>query len=314
MRLLVRVVCLLAAIGFANLVAQVHMLDHTIKVVRLGGVHFNNTVSGVADRLSHVVDQIGVEGDVFSILTSSGHDDRQHNVSQPPQNGNSTFTSFIYYGTEQLWGAARVCVSSVTHTYDGFMGQRASLITFCTLIALVFLYFLLSTYCRTTRADVWDDVAKTEFFLGDLPTTRGVHMRHERMINAINSESWRESLYTFFTWIRVDTTWLDHIRSRAERRQARRHADQEMLRHRDIIFAVRNNVFTKVSKEAVRKHTESNRLIIARHVEEAFVKMTISDTVRHRIREACINACFIDTMYDRAGQDILPLGPPRRPV
>jgi len=181
------------------------------------------------------------------------------------------------------------------------------------LIGCLIVYLAATSCRRTTHADVWEDVAMTDRVLGDQAANRPGDNRHVAMLDAINSGSWRETLWTFFTWIRVDGNWLNHVQARAERRNARRHVDQEMLKMRDIIFNVRNTVFTKVSKEAVAEHTKANRLIVARHVEEVFERLNISSVVRSRIREACVNACFIKTVYDAAGEAIA-LGPPRRPV
>jgi hypothetical protein len=271
-------------IGLASLICQMHMLGSNTST-RPDGVHFYNTIANATRRVAHTV-QVVVEGD-----------------GSPANNttSDSVRLGLDALGPDILWGI--VYFISVV-------------------VGCLVLYLLITSLRPTTRADVWDDVAKEDPVLGDAPgitpngtvAYRTADQRHVDMLNAINNESWRETLWTFFTWIRVDSNWLNHMRGRAARRQARRRVDQELLRMRDIVFHVRNTIFTKVSKEAVSEHTKANRLIVARHAEEVFERLKLDPVVRGRIREACVNACFIQTVYDEAGLALLKLGPDRRPV
>jgi hypothetical protein len=268
---------LLVLAGLANLAYQMHMLG--IGNAQLDGVSFRNTIADATRRVAHTVSS-AVEGDGSSAATLlSGLNSVRQGLQQSDVN--------ILMGI--------LCFTTV-------------------LVGCCVLYLVVTSLRPTTRADVWEDVADVDEVLGDQPNlNRAADQRHVEMLDAINDASWRETLWTFFNWIRLDANWLNRMRARAERREARRRVDQKMLKMRDMIFNVRNTVFTKVSKEAVSKHTEANRLIVARHVEEVMERMSIQNPVRGQIREACVNACFIDTVYDKAGREIA-LGPPRRPV
>jgi len=293
-RQFVRVVCLVLILSLASSFIQTHMLGRS-RSAQLHSVPLRNTVFEASRRWSRVVSRtlgdriVELTNNTFGNTTSSsGYDYRHYKAS-----------SVHYFGVE--------------HALVNTMLLYFSL-PLVVIFVVIFGYYLWVRFFRnTTQADVWEDVAMTDEQLGDAQTTRPASQHHADMLDIINSDSWRDSLVNFLAMISVDPLWINHVRSRYERRNARRHVDQLLLKHRDIIFSVRNNVFTKVSKEAMAAHTEANRLIVARHVEETFVSMNISDQTRHRIREACVNACFINTIYDVAGKAIL-LGPPRRRV
>jgi hypothetical protein len=184
----------------------------------------------------------------------------------------------------------------------------------------------MSALFTTTIPEVWRHVANTDFILGN--EDAGVERVLDGDIDVLLSAarvpgevwaygyniSWEENLVNFLTWLRLPADRLALIRTRLlERTRARRGARRLMLLERDRIFLVRNEVFTKISKEAVSRETEANRLIIARHVEETFSRLNYPVSLRARIREACVNACFINTLYDEAGRE-LALGPPQRPI
>jgi len=283
-RLQVRVVCLVV-IGLASLIYQMHTLGSI--PTRLDGVPFRNTITDATRRVAHTVQGV-VGGDGFSTTSF-----RAFTIASFRAGMNSVRLGHEASDVDIVWGI--VYFTSVV-------------------VGCLIIYLLITSLRPTTRADVWDTVAKEDDVLGDVPANRPADQRHVDMLDAINDESWRETLWTFFTWVRIDSGWLNHMRARAARRQARRRVDQELLKMRDIVFNVRNTIFTKVSKEAMAEHTKANRLIVARHAEEVFESLKLSNVIRSRIREACVNACFIHTVYDEAGLALLNLGPERRPV
>lgn len=181
-------------------------------------------------------------------------------------------------------------------------------------------------YSRLNRRDddeqIWRTIAGTEDDLGDPLVVNpidpeiiayGNDRETAEENNIYSSLAWQTQLANFFDSIGFLPALVWKWRSRLRVKRGKRRAAIDMLNFRDLIFQVRSDVYTKVSREAVRDHNERNRLVVARHVEESMATLNIGSTTRAKIREACINACFIDTMYDSAGQAIL-LGPERRPV
>jgi len=127
------------------------------------------------------------------------------------------------------------------------------------------------------------------------------------------AEHWRTQLFKFLSDLGMDGRWMTYIRARYARDTGRRRVDQALLKQRDTIFAVRNLVLTKVTRTAIQGHTAMDRLVVARAVEEAFATFKIRMNIRGMIREACINACFVATMFDEGGERMT-LGPSRRPI
>jgi hypothetical protein len=117
----------------------------------------------------------------------------------------------------------------------------------------------------------------------------------------------------FLEKIGVSPALTQRMRRRAERAQARRRTDNQLLKYRDRIMLVRAEVYATLGKESIRDDTPTARLTVARVVEEKMNMMNIDVLVRENIREACVNVCFIDTVFDKSGQAIA-LGPPRRPI
>ena len=175
---------------------------------------------------------------------------------------------------------------------------------------------------RISDEEVWSHVAATEDDLGDPninvpldPQVRAVGDDREQtdFDSLFSTWHWRRQLVSFFRKINVLPEVTAKWDAMLEKKRARRRAGLQMLYTRDLIFQVRNDVFTKVSREAVREHNELNRLVIARHVEESMNSLQVGVVLRGKIREACVNSCFVNTMYDDAGLE-LALGPVRRPV
>jgi hypothetical protein len=175
---------------------------------------------------------------------------------------------------------------------------------------------------RISDEEVWNYVAASEDDLGDpnvaqplRPEVRAVG--DDRELNDFDSKfstwHWRQQLITLLKTINILPELTTKWDAMIDKKRARRRAGLQMLYFRNLIFQVRNDVFTKVSREAVRDHTEINRLVIARHVEESMNSINVGTPLRAKIREACVNSCFVNTMYDDAGME-LALGPQRRPV
>lgn len=175
---------------------------------------------------------------------------------------------------------------------------------------------------KTIRDDeIWDHVASSEDDLG-LPnrvavvpnTIMDVVIARGDSENGIfSTKTWMSTLAKFLDDIGIGSQLSARLKAKVEKRNGNRRGGLLLLQIRDQIFQVRNDVFTKVSREAVREHNELNRLVVARNVEDSMNSLQISEHRRSQIREACIRACFIDTMYDTAGSALL-LGPPRRPI
>jgi hypothetical protein len=169
---------------------------------------------------------------------------------------------------------------------------------------------------RLLDADIWTEVANTEDVgMGHPPGAPDPELIYlGDLTEELNwTRTWQEQLLIFLKITGLSPAVVSKLESKLRIRTSRRRAAITLLHYRDVVFTVRNDIFKKVSKEAVRAHTEINRLVVARHVEESFEKLGTADDVRAIIREACISACFIDTMYDASGQ-ALALGPARRPV
>lgn len=171
---------------------------------------------------------------------------------------------------------------------------------------------------------IWDQMVNTDERLGtaQVPGPSLLHPLiprpdedefNQAILDYWDRWTWRGELMRFLERIGVSPALTQRMRRRAERAQARRRTDNQLLKYRDRIMLVRAEVYATLGKESIRDDTPTARLTVARVVEEKMNMMGIDVLVRENIREACVNVCFIDTVFDKSGQAIL-LGPPRRPI
>jgi hypothetical protein len=170
--------------------------------------------------------------------------------------------------------------------------------------------------------EIWDQMLNTDERLGmatvlnpsGVAIPRPSDDEHTEAVTEYwDRQSWRRDLMEFLEKIGVSPRLTQRLRRRAARVAARRRTDNQLLRYRDKIMLVRAEVLATLGRESIRDQTPTARLTVARVVEEKMNMMTIDVLVRENIREACVNACFMDTVFDKSGQAIL-LGPPRRPI
>jgi len=124
---------------------------------------------------------------------------------------------------------------------------------------------------------------------------------------------WREQLLNFMEQIGMPALFVNKFRAKIAAAKTVRRAGLKLLHFREQIFLVRSVVHSRLGREALAIENDATRLIVSRTVNEVMTSLKLNLNVSDMIREACINACFIDTMYDAAGKQ-LRLGPPRRPV
>jgi len=181
------------------------------------------------------------------------------------------------------------------------------------------LYRYLTHY---TVSEIWDHMVNTDEMLGTgqvIDSTGALVPRptddefNQAVTDYWDRWTWRGELMRFLERIGVSPVLTQRMRRRAERVAARRRTDNQLLRYRDKIMLVRAEVYATLGKESIRDDTPTARLTVARVVEEKMNAMAIDILTREHIREACVNVCFIDTVFDKSGQAIL-LGPPRRPI
>jgi hypothetical protein len=204
------------------------------------------------------------------------------------------------------------------------MGQMRRPLLYVTALGLTvgvpwYLYRYLTHY---NVSDVWDHMVNTDERLGtgQVIDPNGILVPrpmddefNQAVTDYWDRWTWRGELMRFLERIGVSPVLTQRMRRRAERAAARRRTDNQLLRYRDKIMLVRAEVYATLGKESIRDDTPTARLAVARVVEEKMNMMTIDILTRENIREACVNVCFIDTVFDRSGQAIL-LGPPRRPI
>jgi hypothetical protein len=124
---------------------------------------------------------------------------------------------------------------------------------------------------------------------------------------------WDYKLLDLLRQLGLPQTLVDRWSARMMERNARRRVRIRLLRERDLIFKVRGLVMNKIGREQLRENSEANRLVVSRCISTVMEELKLPLGRRAIINDACIEACFIDTMYDVAGQELL-LGPGRRPV
>lgn len=168
-----------------------------------------------------------------------------------------------------------------------------------------------------TISDVWRHAALTDDDIVEVDDHAFPHPREllddTQLLFDYTATPWREQLVQLMEFLCLPRAITDRYRLEILRRRGVRRADHFMLRYRDDIFRVRSHVLSRVGAEQLSVETPANRLVVSREVSMAFESLNVRPSLRAKINVACINACFIDTMYDQAGKKLL-LGPVRRPV
>jgi len=125
--------------------------------------------------------------------------------------------------------------------------------------------------------------------------------------------NWDLQLLAFLTRLGLPRGLVSKWYQKLEEKRTRRRARHEMLRQRDIIFMVRSHVMAKLGRESIRGGADDprTRMVVSRSVTETMNSLDIPISRQSMINDACIEACFIDTAYDEAGQE-LHLGPAAR--
>jgi len=186
-------------------------------------------------------------------------------------------------------------------------------------IAIAVSIYLWATFWKLPEVhEIWEDIALQDLDLGDpdrnvLPLADALPRVAEMANDALRVPHWREQLFTFMEQIGLPRALLARHRMRLDRLNSRRHAAQALMRDRDDVFRVRNQILMSVPRESVGEHTAINRIVVGRQVDTTFRQLNISPYRASQLREAVINAYFIDTIYDAAGKEIA-LGPARRPL
>jgi len=132
-------------------------------------------------------------------------------------------------------------------------------------------------------------------------------------IDGMPRVEWDHSLIDFLQRIGLPQCLVDRWNARMVEKTTRNRIKRKLLRERDLIFKVRGIVMSKIGREQLRNDNEANRLVVSRCVSTVMQELNLPLGRRAMINDACIEACFIDTMYDVGGQELL-LGPSRRPV
>jgi len=138
----------------------------------------------------------------------------------------------------------------------------------------------------------------------------------QQMQNVFNGPlraGWREQLLNFMERMGMPNFFVNKYRAKIAAAKSVRRAGMALLHYREQIFLVRALVHSRLGRESLLVENDATRLIVSRTVNEVMTNLRLNLTLSDMIREACINICFIDTMYDEAGKE-LRLGPPRRPA
>ena len=174
-------------------------------------------------------------------------------------------------------------------------------------------------YSKVAYRDVWLHVADTDsqVVLNDDPNTgpRGIDEPTQRMLTHLRSsvdEHWQVKLMEFLRRIHFPGHLIDKYERKYLTKSSRQRLGITLLSHRDKIFHVRGIVLSKLNKEAIREQTDANRLVVSRVITEVFRSLDYPLSTCNMINEACIEVCFIDSMYDQLGQEIRSLGPAGR--
>lgn len=173
----------------------------------------------------------------------------------------------------------------------------------------------MTIFSRYNPRLLWETISMSEDNLGEvgIDPASSISPVDDRMISMVTqSEDWTQQLLAVFRLVGLHAI-ADHYESKLLIKRGRRRAHIKLLEKRDFIFDVRNRVRAKIGSEAIRDHTEANRLVVSRHVGDVLQQLNVSYSTRDIIYNACINACFMDTMYNASGDELL-LGPPRRRV
>jgi hypothetical protein len=154
-------------------------------------------------------------------------------------------------------------------------------------------------------------VGKPVHLLGNLLTLPcRVVSRDDRGLPQLN---WDWNLLKLMEKLGVPGFLIDKWRLRLNEKHYRRRARIELLKQRDIIFLVRSHVMSKLGRESLRVKDPRTRMVVSRSVTETMISLKIPMSRQSIINDACIEACFIDTAYDEAGQE-LQYGPTARPL
>jgi len=182
----------------------------------------------------------------------------------------------------------------------------------CILMYIFFRMYVCYTAPPTTY-DVWQAVSAHDDVYSANPLPEYITEAFDRIPP---DTDWRTRLLEFLLKHGICQSWVFRVRARYSRGNGRRRTDQRLLARRDLIFAIRALVFTRVTPTSVREDTPLNRAVVERAVSNALnthATTTNSPSLRAEIFEACVSVCFIDTIYDETGRAIA-LGPDRRRV
>jgi len=147
-------------------------------------------------------------------------------------------------------------------------------------------------------------------------TTHITEHGFQQMQNVFNGPvriGWREQLLNFFERMGMPRFFVNKYRAKITAARSVRRAGTALLHYREQIFLVRSVVHSRLGRESLIVENDATRLIVSRTVNEVMTNLKLNLRVCDMIREACINVCFIDTMYDEAGKE-LKLGPRHRPA
>jgi len=132
-------------------------------------------------------------------------------------------------------------------------------------------------------------------------------------VSGLPKIEWDTKLLEFLCKLGFPQALVDRWSARMMERNARRRVRIRLLQERDLIFKVRGLVMSKIGREQLRDNSDANRLVVSRCITKVMEELKLPLGRQAIINDACIEACFIDTMYDVGGQELL-LGPGRRPV
>lgn len=199
------------------------------------------------------------------------------------------------------------------------LGSGAAMLLITILCTYILGHALAWCYSKVVYRDVWLYVADTDpqVVLNDNPNigARNIDEPTQRMLVHLRSsvdEHWQVRLMGFLRRIHFPGHLIDKYERKYLTKSSRQRLGITLLSHRDKIFHVRGIVLTKLNKEAIREQTDANRLVVSRVVTEVFRSLDYPLSTCNMINEACIEVCFIDSMYDQLGQEIRSLGPAGR--
>lgn len=200
-----------------------------------------------------------------------------------------------------------------------FLGSGIAILLITILCIYMLGHALAWCYSKVTYRDVWLHVAETDaqVVLNDDPNTgtREIDEPTQRMLTHLRSsvnEHWQVRLMQFLRRIHFPGHLIDKYERKYLSKRCRQRLGITLLSYRDKIFHVRGIVLSKLNKEAIREQTDANRLVVSRVVTEVFRSLDYPLSTCNMINEACIEACFIDSMFDLLGQEIRSLGPAGR--